>query len=324
MSKPKLAIVLGSTCAGCDYSLLDLGPTVLDVLSNVELVYWPTGADFKLSDLESVPDGSVDLTIYEGAITNSDNEELAKLVRRKSKAVLAYGSCACFGGIPGLANVSTADDVMRTAYVETWSTDNKAGILPQPLSKVDSKHLELPVTYDTIRALDQAIPVEYYMPGCPPPLSYIEQALVAFLSGKLPPPGYVFASERSLCDECKRTKEKKNITEIKRFHEIIPDSQRCLLEQAILCMGPATRGGCKTPCVDNNIPCRGCMGPTPEALDQGAKMLSALASILALDKETGVSEDHLIPLIQQVKDPLGTFYRFGLPKSMFRRVIPRR
>ncbi len=323
MENPKIAIVLGATCAGCDYSLLDLPPEVLlDVLGKVEIVYWPTATDFKLEDLKAVPDGEIALTLYEGAVNNEENEELARISRQKSQNLLAFGACSCFGGLPGLANVTTREGLFRQAYLDAPSNESN-GVTPLRVSTVDGHELTIPDTFDTVRALHQVVPVDYYLPGCPPPLDLIGEALTALVTGDLPPKGHVFGSSKSLCDECDRRKESKSIHELHGIHELIPDEEKCLLEQGILCLGPATRGGCGYPCVKMNLRCWGCMGPTPESIDQGANMLSALASVLGLDRETDLTDEAIEVLMKQVKDPLGFFYRFTMPTSLLKRAVRR-
>ncbi|MEM1666746.1 MAG: oxidoreductase [Nitrososphaerota archaeon] len=320
MNKPRLAIIPGANCAGCDYSLLDLGEKVIEVLMAVDIAYWPTAADLKLEDLEKLPDGSIDLVLFEGAVNNDETEEMAKLARRKAKNLIAFGACACFGGIPGLANVASKDGILRKAYIKSLSTVNQQGTIPCKLTRLDGIELTIPEFLETVKSLDQVVNVDYYLPGCPPPLKLVAEALTAALSGKLPPKGTVFGSMKSVCDDCKRIREDKKIMEIKRYHQLIPDPERCLFEQGIICMGPATRGGCDAVCPTANVPCRGCMGPTPGSQDQGARMLSALSSVIGLEVETGVSDEEVRKLILQVKDPLGTFYRYSLPKSIMRRV----
>ena len=133
-------------------------------------------------------------------------------------------------------------------------------------------------------------------------------------TGSLPPPGSVIAAEKALCDECGRKKGEKKITKIYRPHEIIPDPERCLLEQGLICMGPATRGGCGQKCINANMPCRGCFGPPAGVHDQGAKMLSALASIYDVKDEAGIAR-----MVEEIADPAVTFYHFGMSTSMLKR-----
>jgi F420-non-reducing hydrogenase small subunit len=168
--------------------------------------------------------------------------------------------------------------------------------------------------FDTVFTLPQVVPVEYFIPGCPPPVDLILKAVNAFATGTLPPVGSVIASNKALCDECERVREDKKITKIVRPHQIIPDPKKCLLEQGLICMGPATRGGCGQKCLKANMPCRGCFGPPPGVIDQGAKMLSALASIYQTEDEKDIKR-----LVDEVTDPAGTFYRFGLANSLLKR-----
>jgi F420-non-reducing hydrogenase small subunit len=145
----------------------------------------------------------------------------------------------------------------------------------------------------------------------------ILNAVGAILEGKLPPKGSVLSPNKSLCDDCERNESKPErlaITEIKRPWEVLADPEKCFLAQGIICMGPATRTGCDERCIEANMPCRGCFGPPDQVFDQGAKFLSALASILDTDEEAEIEE-----LVNTIADPAGTFYRFSLPTSILRR-----
>jgi F420-non-reducing hydrogenase small subunit len=165
------------------------------------------------------------------------------------------------------------------------------------------------------------VDVDYYLPGCPPTPELIEQAVTAIFEGNLPPPGSTLAPDKALCDECPLEIVEKKIPQIKRPYEVVPDGKRCLLEQGIICMGINTRAGCGARCIKANMPCRGCMGPTPEVADQGAKLVSSIASILGVDGEESMSEKEVEALINEIKDPLGTFYRYSLPVSLLRRKV---
>lgn len=323
--KIKLAIGLGSTCAGCDIAILDLNEKILVLASLAEIVFWPTAMDFKLSDLERIGKNEIDISLYHGTVRTSDQEHIAHLLRERSKVVIAFGSCSCFGGIPGLCNLTSKEAIFETVYRDTPSTVNPDFITPKTEVKEGGYLLTLPELYEEGKALPQVVDVDYYLPGCPPAVELIERLLpiiTDFLkTGELPPKGTVIASDKTLCDECPLTKENKMISKIFRPHEIIPDPKRCLLEQGILCMGPATRGGCGARCINALMPCRGCMGPTAEVKDQGAKMISAIASILGVENEKDLSEDEVEKLVNQIKDPVGTFYRFTLPVALINRRI---
>ncbi|NVM26452.1 MAG: hypothetical protein HWN70_11145, partial [Desulfobacterales bacterium] len=104
--KIKLAIGIGSTCEGCGIAILDLNEKILDLASLADIVYWVLGLDFKLSDLEKFKEKEIDVSIHHGTIRTSEHVHGAHLLREKSKALIAFGSCSCFGGIPGLCNVT--------------------------------------------------------------------------------------------------------------------------------------------------------------------------------------------------------------------------
>jgi len=314
MAKLKLALYWAASCGGCDVAVLDVNEKILDIAELADIVLWPIALDFKYHHVKAMDDGSIDVCLFNGSVRNSEQEEIAKLLRQKSKVMVAFGSCACFGGIPALANFINRDLAFERAYVEAPTNANADRTFPQLLTKVEEGELELPEFYDTVSALDQVVAVEYYMPGCPPPVDLILKVVDALATNSLPPPGSVIASEKTLCDECERVKEEKKITRIYRSHEIIPDPEKCLLEQGIICMGPATRGGCGVRCILANMPCRGCFGPPAGVYDQGAKMLSALASIYDVKDEEDIAR-----MVEEVKDPAGTFYRFGMSTSMLKR-----
>jgi F420-non-reducing hydrogenase small subunit len=254
---------------------------------------------------------------------------MAHVMRAKCQILIAYGACAHMGGIPGLANVTTKEAILDKVYDTTLTTINPEGNRPQETSKTDSGHeLTLPNFWEEVKALDDIVDVDYYVPACPPTTDMNMQILGVVkdfvTEGKpLPPKGTVIASVKTLCDECARDRaEKVEIDTLYRIHEIEFDEKKCFLEQGVICLGPATRAGCGAVCTETNMPCRGCMGPTAAVTEQGASMLSALASVYGLtDREHEMSEDEIDKLMGGILDPLGCFYRFSLPKSQLGRVV---
>jgi F420-non-reducing hydrogenase small subunit len=240
---------------------------------------------------------------------------MARLLRAKSKVMIAFGSCAQEGCIPGLANVTNREGIFQTSYFDTPTTVNPEGIIPQTETEVEEGTLYLPLFYDTVKTLGQTVEVDYYLPGCPPESERIWEAIVAILEGKLPAPGSVIGAQTTVCDECSLTRDEKKITEFKRTWEIIPDPEICLLEQGLVCCGIATRAGCDALCPTVGSPCIGCYGPNEGVEDFGARMITALASVIDSDDPEEI--DRIIT--EGIPDPIGTFYRFSLAKSQLRR-----
>jgi F420-non-reducing hydrogenase small subunit len=320
LEKLKLAFYWTASCGGCEIAVLDINERILDIIAIADIVFWPVAMDIKYRDVEAMSDRSIDFCFFNGAIRNEENEHMAKLLRQKSKVLIAFGSCAQEGCIPGLANISNRKEIFERVYMQTSSTMNPDATMPQTSIKVEKGELNLPKFYDTVKTLDQTVEVDYYIPGCPPPVKLIVKAVEAIVKGELPPRGSVLAPEKSICDECPRVRENKKISEIKRVYEIVPDTKRCLLEQGIICMGPATRAGCEAQCISVNMPCTGCGGPCPNVPEQGAAMMSALSSILGTGEEKEKTYN-AEKLISQVKDPIGTFYRYSLPHSILNRRV---
>ncbi len=287
------------------------------VVDAVDIVFWPVALDFKRKDVEAMPDGSILATMINGAIRTSEQEEIARLLRRKSQILIAYGACAHLGGVPSLANQFEREQILKFVYEESPSMMNEQKTRPAPTYQFNGHVATLPEFRHVVRALDQVVEVDYYLPGCPPTPKLLKQAVLTLLSGNLPPKGTVLAPDIALCDECPRKDTKPTalfFTEFKRPHLTLIDPEKCLLAQGVVCMGPATRGGCEALCIKGNMPCTGCFGPTSRVKDQGAKILSSLASSVEAKEEKDIDE-----ILSGIPDPVGTFYRYGLAKSLLRR-----
>ncbi|NTU81372.1 MAG: oxidoreductase [Chloroflexales bacterium] len=324
MAKPTFAMYWAAACGGCEISLLNIGVQILDVDAAFDVVFWPCVADFKYHDVEGYPDGYIDLCLFNGAIRNSENEELAHLLRRKSKTLVAFGSCAYEGCVPGLANLTTNSATMRAAYADCPTADETRGQTPQLVTQVPEGEIRIPVLYETVRTLGQVVPVDYVVPGCPPEAHQISAVIAAIISGApLPAPGgtVLGAGNVALCEECGLAKNVKQITRFHRPYEIVPEPGVCLLEQGLVCMGPATRAGCGALCPQVGMRCEGCYGPL-DGQDQGARMLSAIASVIAAGQpglEEAELEHEIAAVVDTLADPAGTFYRFSLAHSLLRR-----
>ena len=314
-AKAKLAMYWAASCGGCEISLLTINEKILDVAAAFDLVMCPCIADGKVHDIEKMADGEIDVCLFNGGIRTSEQEYMAQLLRKKSKVLVSFGSCAQEGCIPGLGNLCTKQEIFDEVYSTGVSTENAANTRPQTEFKVAEGTLHLPLFYETLKTLDQTVEVDYYLPGCPPEGEKIWEAITAILSGQLPAKGSVLGPVTTVCDECKRTRSEKKIKAFKRTWEIIPDAETCLLEQGLLCCGVATRAGCGALCPQVNSPCIGCHGGNEGVQDAGARMMTALASVI----DSNDPEEIQQIIAKGIPDPVGTFYRFTLAGSLLRR-----
>lgn len=317
-TKPKFAMYWAASCGGCEIAVLNIHEKILDVDANFEVVFWPVAMDAKYKDVEAMEDGSILLTLFNGGIRNDENEHIAKLLRKKSKILVAFGSCASEGCIPGLANFTSIKEIVDTAF-STSSTENPENIRPQPHNDMTEGTISIPTIYPILRTLDQVVDVDYYMPGCPPEshqIAAVIDLVVQVLEGKaeLPPKGAVIgAGASTVCDDCRRTRGIKKINKFGRIQLQHSDPDLCLLEQGIPCNGPATRQGCGALCPSAGAQCIGCYGPAEGVVDYGARLVGAFASVI-----DSKDPEEIDSILDGLVDPAGQFYRFNLAGSLLR------
>jgi F420-non-reducing hydrogenase small subunit len=317
--KPKFAMYWAASCGGCEIAVLNIGEKILDVDANFEVVFWPVAMDAKYKDVEAMPDKSILLTLFNGGIRNKENEEIAHLLRRKSQILVAFGSCASEGCIPGLANLTGRHEIFNTVY-NTISTENPGNLQPQNEYQMPEGMLFTPEFYPVLKTLDQVVQVDYYMPGCPPEshqIAAVIDLVIKVLHGEatLPPAGSTIgAGPSTVCDDCPRQRNVKTIHEFVRLQDLDHiDPVLCLLEQGIPCNGPATRNGCGALCPSASAQCIGCYGPAEGVLDYGSRLVTAFASVI--DSNDPEEINHIL---DGIPDPVGQFYRFNLAGSLLR------
>jgi len=284
-------------CAGCEITILDIGEPLLEILPKLEFVHMPVIMDHKLFGQTGDQPGpeipEADVGIITGGIRNEENKEIAEEMRKKCKTLIALGSCACFGGLPALANQFMVDELYEKVYRGSITTDS-----------ADNPSQGVPPLTDRVYALHEVVNVDLKLPGCPTTPEMVADALTALLEGR-----EVKLPEKSVCDECPTIREKKAVADLKRPLESVEfevgkplDTVRCFMEQGFLCNGPATRSGCggaeKTPrCVKAYMPCRGCFGPLSDTANPLVDMMGALSTV-------GLN-------VRQIPDRAATFNRFS-------------
>ncbi len=216
-------------CGGCEVTILDIGEPLLDVLKQVEIVHMPVLMDHKLygqtgegTEME-IP--AADVGLISGGIRSEEHKKLAQEMRKKCKILISLGSCACFGGVPALANQFSTEELLEKVYRDSVTTEKNG--LP---------HEQIPALTDRVYAVHEVVKVDAYLPGCPTTPEMVAGALIALLEGK-PLPAL---ASKSVCDECPTKREKKAVSTLKRrldapeFKPGAPLSEmRCLMEQGI-------------------------------------------------------------------------------------------
>jgi F420-non-reducing hydrogenase small subunit len=148
--KPKLALYWAASCGGCEIAVRAIDDKILEVANLFDIVLWPVAIDAKVRDIEKMDDGGIDVCLFNGGIRNSEQEYMARLLRAKSKLLIAFGSCAHEGCIPGLANANSREEIFDYVYKRSPSVDNPQGLVPVPETKVAEGTLHIPVFYDTL------------------------------------------------------------------------------------------------------------------------------------------------------------------------------
>lgn len=281
----KVAAEWLNICGGCEVTILDIGEGLLELLPQLEFVHMPVLMDHKYfgqtgekADLE-IP--SADVGLISGGVRNEKEKHVATEMRKQCKTLIALGSCACFGGIPALANMFKLEELFDKVYRGSKTTVPAA-----------TPGDNLPPLMDSVKALDEVVKVDVYLPGCPTAPELVAEALTSLLAGKpfnLP--------ERSVCDDCPTRREKKaSGGTLKRPLESMDvkvgekwENTRCFMEQGFICLGPVTRAGCarslsdgaeKVPrCIKGHMTCRGCFGPIRQGANPLVDMMGALTSI---------------------------------------------
>ena len=312
-----------ASCGGCEIAVLNIHEKILDVDANFDVVFWPVAMDAKYKDVEAMEDGSILLTLFNGGIRNDENEHMAKLMRQKSKILVAFGSCACEGCIPGLANLGRLERDRSHGLQHDHDGQPATDLSRRPPTTCRRAKSTSPRSCPVLKTLDQVVDVDYYMPGCPPEshqIAAVIDLVIQVLQGKaqLPPKGAVIgAGDSTVCDECPRTRDVKSIKSFERIWAIAPEPTVCLLEQGIPCNGLPPAAAAMRCCPTAGAQCIGCYGPAEGVMDYGARLISSFASVIDSNDPKEIDR-----ILDGLVDPVGQFYRFNLAGSLLKAGVP--
>lgn len=234
-----------SDCGGCHVAIVDIHERILELVSAVSIQRCPV-----LTDVKDFP--PADVGLLSGAIRTEHDRHTAEQMRASCKVLVAFGTCAVYGGIPGAGTLHSPDEILDLVYRRGPTTEG--GVVPSR----DVAPLETKVT-----PIDEVVEVDLYLPGCPPHPNFIFDALVALTKGRPPR-----ARDESVCGRCRRSMDKTDVSRVRLHHEGLPRADQCFLSQGYVCLGSVTLDRCLAPCPNNGLACTGCSGPTMQVLTE--------------------------------------------------------
>jgi F420-non-reducing hydrogenase small subunit len=203
-----------------------------------------------LTDVKDYPEA--DIGIVTGSIRTEHDRHAAEEMRRKCKTIIAFGTCAVYGGLHGAGLAHSREQIMDYVYKSTPTT--KTDFVPD----IDITGLEKMVV-----PLDEVIDVDLYLPGCPPHPHFIFESLSSLVEKRAPKAG-----QETVCGGCTRVMRKTEVATIQDNSVAVPEEDVCLLSQGHICLGSVTLDRCLSPCPNHGIMCTGCAGPTMQILSE--------------------------------------------------------
>ncbi len=210
--KPRVAFFDFASCEGCQLQIANLEEEVIDLINIVDVV--------SFREVMKEHSDEYDIAIIEGSIMRPMDVERLRKIRSSAKILVAFGACACIGGVNKIRNQWSPEEVKKEVYGDSEEIK-------------DNDFFDVSET----KAVNEVVPVDYYIRGCPPNKDEIKKVITALVMGKKPNiPNY------PVCVECKK------------------NENECLFEQGKFCLGPITRAGCDSICPNHGSPCEGCRG----------------------------------------------------------------
>jgi F420-non-reducing hydrogenase small subunit len=252
-SKLRVAVLSLSSCGGCAASLLNDPEELHRLTDRVHIAYCPM-----LMDEENISE--VTVAVVDGVARVKEDVEKLMEVRQKSKLLVAWGTCAVFGGIPAMANDYELETLIDNTYAN--ALDPMAFYLAGETLTHGSAYADSGEgLLRHARKLSDFVRVDYHIAGCPPHPPILT-SLVMELRGEPQSLG----NKSIVCTDCPRRPSKSVLETLRVFPGAAMDSQTCLISLGSICLGFTTRGGCGAPCTTGGIPCWGCRGPSDAAL----------------------------------------------------------
>ncbi len=285
MMKTRISTEWLSGCSGCHVAVVDLHEKLLNLLENVEFVRIPV-----LMDEKGYPEAEVG--IVEGAIRSEHDRKALLRMRETCKTLIAFGTCAVYGGPSGIGWLYEKDEILNKIYKETV-TASPDGKFPDGAPELEQ----------SVTPLNEVVDIDFYIPGCPPHPYYIALAINTLLgASKLP------ISMKTVCSACDRRMEKREGVKFQRGMTTAPEEDICFLSQGVICLGSVTLDRCQAQCPNKGIACAGCAGPSMDIITEPhldiRTMIAKRMSML-----TGIDSSEIQEYIEKEAK---TFYSYAI------------
>jgi F420-non-reducing hydrogenase small subunit len=276
-----------SGCSGCHVAIVDMHEKLLTMMDFFEFVRIPV-----LMDQKFYP--PADIGLVEGAVRNKHDRESLIKMRESVKTLVAFGTCAVYGGPSGIGWLSSPEAVLQCVYGQEPTN------VPHQLPDTDTTLLE-----QSVIPIDEVVKVDAYMPGCPPHPFWIVSALGFIVESGNAPKSY---PAKTVCSKCKRTMKKMSDVSLKKGIVSVSDPNICLLSQGVICLGSVTLERCLAQCPNCGIACSGCAGPSTDIITEPHLDIRTLLS-KRMHLLTGIKKEEIQAYIEQEAK---TFYAYSL------------
>ncbi len=274
-----------SGCSGCHVALVDLHEKLLSFLEEAQIVRSPV-----LMDEKGYPKAAVG--IVEGAVRSEHDLEALHRMRESVEKLVAYGTCAVYGGPSGIGWLYTPETVVEAVY-ERGPT-NAGGERPDG---------DVPKLENSVRPIDEFVDVDLYLPGCPPHAFFVVAALRNFVDDAKPG-----LTHRPVCADCERKMKKNPGVQLRPAQVAGDDPELCFLSQGIVCLGSVTLNRCLAPCPKVGVACTGCAGPSLDVLmDPQRDLRGELAT--RMEKLCGIPRGEIVAYMEKNAN---TFYAYAM------------
>jgi F420-non-reducing hydrogenase small subunit len=281
-----------SGCGGCDLAIVELRERLIELVVKATFAHWPMLVDSK----DIAP---VEIGILTGGVRSDHDRNVALKTRESCGMLIAFGTCAVYGGIGGCAGFHGREEILKAVYREELTM--VSGELPGTGDSLGAG--ELPRLENKVVPLGSVLRVDVSMPGCPPHPDYISESLNALMEGGRPP-----ANRRTVCSLCTRKMVKTGTARLKRWADGIPGPDTCFLSQGYLCFGSVTMERCQSPCPNKGAICTGCAGPSLDVIvEPNREMRTGVASLMS-----GMTRIRFDEIVRHIEEQAKTSYAYVL------------